>query len=82
MQRCTFRLFLPGGTQATVWTAAEYFHDGTWFEVVPDEVAARGWHRADVTRYYKQIEQPLFWGTSTSPDAQMVELDLKRGLIY
>lgn len=82
LQRCTFRFFLPGGTQATAWTAAEYFHGGTWFEVVPDEVAARGWDRADVTSYYEQITQHLYWGTSTTPDTEMVEMDLKRGPIY
>ena len=81
-ERCTFRLFLPGGTQETTWTAAEYFHGGTFFEVLPAVVAARGWTRADINSYYGQIEQHLFWGKTNTPDSQMVELPLKRGPIF
>ena len=82
LSRCTFRLFLPGNIQETTWTGAEYFHGGTFFEVLPGVVAARGWKRADVNGYYGQIEQHLFWGESNTPDAQMVELPLKRGPIF
>jgi hypothetical protein len=81
-ERCTFRLFLPGGTQGTTWTEAEYFHGGTFFEVLPEVAAAHGWTRADVNSYYGQIEQHLFWGENNTPDAQMVELPLTRGPIF
>ncbi len=82
--RCTFRLFLPGAAfgQDPVWTEAEYFHGGNFFEVVPAEVLERGWTRADVNSYYAQIQQHLFWGESSTPDAQMVELPLQRGPIF
>jgi hypothetical protein len=81
-ERCTFRLFLPGGTQETAWTAAEYLHGGTYFEVLPADVEAHGWGEADVINYYGQIEQHLFWGKNSTPDAQLVELRLTRGPIF
>ena len=83
-ERCTFRLFLAGGAfgQEPVWTESEYFHGGNFFEVVPAEVVARGWTRSNVNSYYAQIEQHLYWGENSMPDAQLVELPLQRGRIY
>ena len=85
--RCTFRLFAPAGRQAAVlstpaWTEAEYFHGGNFFEILPETIAEHGWRLADIKTYYAQIEQHLFWGESSTPDAQMVELPLQRGPIY
>jgi hypothetical protein len=82
-ERCTFRLFVPGGKygQDPVWTEGEYFHGGTFFEVYPEDVAERGWSRADVKDYFAQIDQHLFWGKNSTPDGQLVELTLKRGPI-
>ncbi len=80
---CTFRLFLTNDQQGRLsWTGAEYFHGGAFFEVLPQTIAERGWTRADVERYYHQIEQHLFWGKASTPDGRMVELTLKRGPIY
>lgn len=79
--KCTFRLFQSNQGVHPKWTEDEYIHGGNFFFVEPKDIAEHGWSRADVESYYQQIEQHLFWGTASTPDAQMVELTLKRGPI-
>ena len=84
--RCQFRLFVPAGRQATyfdlpkTWTEAEYFHGGIFQWVTPEEAAELGWDRDDITSWFAQREQHLFWGDENRPASQ-VELTLSRGPI-
>jgi hypothetical protein len=77
--RCQFRLFI---SQPQLWNDADYFHGGTFTGIDPGTIEERGWNQADIDRYYRQVEQHLYWGTASTPDAQLTELSLMRGPIF
>ncbi len=77
---CEFRLFLGTALGHPLrWTEDEYFFGGTFWWLELADVEERDLSVGDVMKYLGQIEERLFWGKASTPDAQLTELKLQRG---
>ena len=80
---CEFRLILgtaPG--QPLSWTEDEFFFGGTFWWLEPTDVEELDMSVGDVRKYLRQIDEHLYWGKASTPDAEFVELKLHRGPIF
>jgi hypothetical protein len=78
--RCQFRLFIPHD-KPHVWTEDEYFHGGDFWFYAPNDSQEWDMSPSAVNRYFQQIEEHLYWGKASAPDASLKELKLSRGPI-
>jgi hypothetical protein len=76
--RCQFRLFLSH-PQPHVWAEGEYFHGGDFWFYPPNDLQEWDMSPGAVNTYFQQIEEHLFWGKASTPDAELGELELKLG---
>lgn len=77
---CQFRMYFPFA-RPHIWTDEEYFLGGNLEFISHDELEEIGLARVDAIKYFQQIEQQLFFGPASTPDAQLAEVNLQSGPI-